>query len=645
MFTTPDEAQNSGVRSAQQGFLHRVRHAVVRRIHDMGLLPRLLIAETLVLVALFAGGVLLIGYMTQSLRDNIMRDRLLLGQVIAEDLDASLEHGITELQQLSIGYAQTAQPNSQTDIQGAVDLLLGETTIFTRGIMVVGEDGKVLETDGQYPQLADLNLRTYWPELWTDPNIQSDVMANTFMIDGQSSPSVAIAVPTNRGQIGEFVVGLIDAQNSYPAEILSRTVRFGESGHADIVNRQGVAIFSTEEDHLLSSSDHLDSYRSAFLTHAPVIAEFPNGESSRSNHLMAYVPLKALPWAISSGTTASEAFAPVRHLWYGGLGFLTVLIGVAFIATFIVARKLVRPVKLLNQAAKSVAGGDREATIEIPWGGEIGELARSLETMRSHLEGWASELQFRVRERTTELEERHEELTTLYESIRQTEDQLRTILGKVLSAQEDERKRVSRELHDGIGQALSVLSMGLEQLEQTEPAMGSDHQMQVESLKEIAAVSLTDLRRMIVALRPAALDDLGLVPAIRRYADLYLGGADVEYHILEEGLNTRLDSALEAIIYRVAQEAINNVARHSDATQATIQFSFTEDSAALSVEDNGRGFDVVEAKLKDGVGLQGMEERATISGGKLTISSQPDQGTIVRLEVPCIARKVVSPVV
>ncbi|HVC32244.1 MAG TPA: histidine kinase, partial [Chloroflexota bacterium] len=269
--------------------------------------------------------------------------------------------------------------------------------------------------------------------------------------------------------------------------------------------------------------------------------------------------------------------------------------------------------------------------LAIPWGGEIGELARSLETMRLRFAGWAATLEEQVTKRTEELAERNRELRQLYESLRQQEAQRQALLGRILTAQEDERQRISRELHDSIGQAFWALTLNLERLQRLDgcpPAL----QGELASLQKLAAESLSDLRRLTVALRPAALDDLGLVPAIRRYAELYLGDAGIAFEIADHGSEGRLDPFRETVVYRVVQEAINNVARHSGATEARIELRRVDNTLSATVTDNGRGFD--RTIREPGVGLQGMAERALLVGGKLEVDSAPGRGTVVGLTIP-----------
>ncbi len=603
--------------------------------HDMGLLPRLLIAEAIVFVIVFAGGIFLLRLETNYLKDNVRRDRLLLGQAAAEDLDASLQQAVIGLKQLAFQYQVAVQGGNPTNAQDALDLLARRSAIFTGGVLVLGADGKTAGTDSNHQQLARIDLLQYWPGLRLQGS--SSALSSAFRLPGQVSPVVAIAVPlAGEGSTG-YAVGVMDTLDAYPSQVAYRAARLGGSGHADIVDERGIAIFSTEPEYLLISSDHRNSYRELFAKGEPVVAELPQEERGSmipGPHMMSFVPLKTMPWAVSIGTSDSAAFSSVDKLWYGGLVFLNILTGLAFAATIVVARRLVEPIRALSEAAKDVAKGNRDLALEAEWGGEIGELAGSLETMRQRLQAWGVELEGRVRGRTLELEERNRELGSLYETLQEKEEQLRSLLEKVLSAQEDERRRVSRELHDSIGQALSALSMGLERLEQSRPDQWPQLRGEAETLKELASNTLNDLRRLTVALRPAALDDLGLVPAIRRYAELYLGSARVNFEVKEEWSRGRMDHSLEAIVYRVVQEAINNIARHSRATHVIVRIQHKDGTVVVTVEDNGQGFEPNVVNVKGRMGIQGMQERASLVDGKLTIESHPGRGTVVRLKIP-----------
>lgn len=199
---------------------------------------------------------------------------------------------------------------------------------------------------------------------------------------------------------------------------------------------------------------------------------------------------------------------------------------------------------------------------------------------------------------------------------------------RVVEAQELERARLARELHDETGQALASILLGLRSLEQAvedESALA-----RVAAVRDLAVSTLQDVRRLAVELRPAALDDFGLDAALERLAETYREGASGRVD-LEIGLESRLPADVETTLYRIVQEALTNVTKHADATRISILLTSTEHSAVLVVEDDGVGFD--DATGSGGLGLTGMRERVTLAGGRLRIESGR-AGTTVAVEIP-----------
>jgi signal transduction histidine kinase len=609
---------------------------IERLIHDVGLLPRLLVAEAILLALLYAGSMFLVGQLADSIQSSRTHEWLLLGESTAIAIDGTLADSVGMLKDSATWYREAIEAGRMDQAQGVLDLTAQHSNVFTGGVVVVGPDHRVLDADRPHASLVGSDLDGSWPTAAQPTgNAAQGMVAWGFRGQGNLGDTVAIAVPFGTANQSQYLVGLIGAGNSDVYRVLATAVQLGRSGHADLVDRQCHVLFSTEPGHFLGPGDHPTFCRQMFIQDQPAIGEAkteePEMDSLRGPHVMAFVPLNTFPWALEIGTSTAEAYGPSEQLRSGSIAALVVFTGLAFLATTIVIRKVVEPVTALSATARQIAQGERTDGISTPWGGEIGELARSLETMRVRLAEWAASLEEQVKKRTEELEQRNRDLGTLYESLRRQEAQRQHLLARVLTAQEDERRRVSRELHDSIGQAFWALAVNLERL-QSKPGCPEDLRAELENLRELTTDSLADLRRLTIALRPAALDDLGLVPAIRRYAELYLPEANVEFDIVEHGLEQRLDPFIETVVYRVVQEAINNVARHSQARKARIELRATDDTVIATVEDDGRGFDVSAGE--PGVGLQGMEERASLAGGNLTVKSASGRGTIVILEVP-----------
>ncbi len=212
------------------------------------------------------------------------------------------------------------------------------------------------------------------------------------------------------------------------------------------------------------------------------------------------------------------------------------------------------------------------------------------------------------------------------------------LLKKVISAQEEERQRIARELHDEMAQGLTALIMGLGRLEQTVPEMPPATAGLVQSVKAFASRAVADTRRLIVDLRPPVLDDLGLVPAVRMLAETRLEERGMAVAISADGAEQRLPAHLEVAIFRVLQEAISNCARHSQAGTVRINLNAGPGQFHAVVADDGVGFDpqVISHKAdgKKAVGLLGMKERASLLGGDLEVRSQPGRGTTIELQIP-----------
>jgi PAS domain S-box-containing protein len=208
---------------------------------------------------------------------------------------------------------------------------------------------------------------------------------------------------------------------------------------------------------------------------------------------------------------------------------------------------------------------------------------------------------------------------------KRVERELQNMMTTIINVQEEERKRLSRNLHDGIGQNLYSHLITINRLlaEMDHPLLS---QMQTEATQLIE-----EIREISWELRPSVLDDLGLVPAIRsflsRYSDHY--SIDVYFECV---LNRRLNISIELTIYRIIQEALTNIRKYAEVTEATVTVRELDDIVRVMVEDKGKGFEIKNQSV--GVGLFSMDERARSVGGELFISSSPGMGTKLILEVP-----------
>ena len=269
----------------------------------------------------------------------------------------------------------------------------------------------------------------------------------------------------------------------------------------------------------------------------------------------------------------------------------------------LLARFITAPVGHLVTAAQAIAAGNLDARAEVRTGDEIGRLAASFNEMAQELK---------------------------------EKDQLRaTLLNKVISAQEEERKRISRELHDETGQALTSLIVSMRVL--ANKAADEKQRELLLSAREVAAGILLDIRNMAVELRPTALDDLGLAAAVRKYVANFQErfGIMIGFQV-DSGIN-ELAGDLSVTLYRIVQESLANAARHSGATVIEISLEMQPGQVLLRIADNGQGMpdgELERAARANRLGIYGMRERVELCGGEFLLESKVGAGTIILVTIP-----------
>jgi signal transduction histidine kinase len=270
---------------------------------------------------------------------------------------------------------------------------------------------------------------------------------------------------------------------------------------------------------------------------------------------------------------------------------------------------LTNPILALVQAAQSVGRGDLSQKVERWADDEIGSLADAFNIMTDDL--------------------RHAE------EARTERDRLRAqLLERVILAQEDERKRISRELHDETGQALTALMVGLRAVRDhcPDPAIRA----RATELRELASQTLDEVHNLALELRPSVLDDLGLVAALDHYVADYSQRYEIQVDFAVSGIEpNRLPAPIEIALYRIIQESLTNVGRHAEATTASVLIEVRNSRVITIIEDNGRGFDPSKNEgTRTKLGLYGMQERVKLLGGSFTIESTAGSGTSIFIDFP-----------
>ena len=226
----------------------------------------------------------------------------------------------------------------------------------------------------------------------------------------------------------------------------------------------------------------------------------------------------------------------------------------------------------------------------------------------------------------------------LYEEVQLARDLRGELLGKVITAQEEERRRIARELHDETGQTLTALRLCLDRLALAPASSSEESQTRLAQALDLCRQADEEVDKLISDLRPTLLDDLGLVEAIKVYAETHLKTVDTGVSLRVTGEDRRLSVEKEVALFRVIQEAITNIVKHAHAKSAMIHLQFQTNQLVAQIDDDGCGFEMSEIVTsqnpKRGLGLLGMRERMSLIGGSLSIVSKPEAGTHLKVAVP-----------
>jgi len=231
--------------------------------------------------------------------------------------------------------------------------------------------------------------------------------------------------------------------------------------------------------------------------------------------------------------------------------------------------------------------------------------------------------------------ELNQTLASIFQRIRKQEDELQREklrrLRSVIDGQDQERNRLSRELHDGIGQSLIAIKL---QLENAETQNYSMMRAGVDSAKNMIDATIEEVRRVCNALLPAALDEFGIVSTLRALSSELGSLAGFKAVFENEGSLDRISKKSQIYLYRIAQEALNNIAKHARASQVVMKLSRINNIVTLEVTDNGKGFIFDPVCFAQRNGLQNMRERTNLLEGEFTVNSQPGNGTTIKVSIP-----------
>ncbi len=572
-----------------------------------------------------------------SVNDSIRRslsNRLALATIIGKYFDSILETNLTRLYDISISGRVDFDAKDWETATKALRTAY-EYSIFTDRIFLMDLYGNVVLT---YPhqEEAKINLMSipYVSRIISEGKpFVSDVY--TFETTQRKVIFAFVPLRNREGRIVGVAGGEIDPTHYSFTQII-KSIPASATTNIELVDSHGTIIASNDPKRILTSSDHnkfLGNLIAAGKSTVGTCHRCHSDEKSggqRTNDMLAFVPLSAAPWGISVREPQELVFSPSTRLKKGFLVLSLISVATAFILGIGLSRGIVKPVQSLISATQRIAKGNLLEPIRVSSRDEIGTLARSFDAMRIKLH----ESLESIHRHNIELENRVLERT---HQIHQSRSKVENLLKKLISSQEDERKRIARELHDDILQDISAFLIKLDICKVYPERINEE---KIEEMRRIALKTIDGIHNVIQNLRPSVLDDLGLEAAIKWLLDKHLGVKGILYYLtIHAETDKRFDPRVEITLFRIIQESIINIARHSDAENVIVVLKTEGDSVVVDIEDDGDGFDVHSALRHAteggrGLGILGMKERASLLDGRFLVCSSPGKGTRVNLKIP-----------
>lgn len=574
-----------------------------------------------------------------------LQERLNLAEATASHLDYVIKQNLDLLQGVSFGEGVDLQDADPEPERRALHNAYFHS-IFGDGIYIVDVNGEILRREPQYGAFPS-SLSAY-PHIREALETGKPIVSDIYTVEDTGRPVVSMVIPVKnaQGQMVGLVGGDIDLTSSSLQKMI-RPIGLGPSGYVEVVDSKGVVVAASQQAHVLRESDHSNRLATLIQQKQPKVSTCHDCHEAspqqgamptRDAEVMAFVPLQTASWGLTIREAEKEALEPARQIQQQFLLFGIPTFVISVLLGWGMAQSVIRPVTALTRTAEKIAWGNLSDRTPYLGEDEIGRLALAFEGMRLKLKEALENFQSLNKELESRVERRTEELRESQRQLLRRNQELSLLNARVISAQEEERKRIARELHDDTSQSLAALVVALETAAIAPFRSSDDVVKRIQGMKGLAVHAMDEIHNLVYDLRPSLLDDLGLIPAIEWYADTRLRSAGVKVRVEVGGDERRLEQQIETAMFRVVQEAITNIAKHANAQNVAISLEFGESSVAVAVEDDGDGFDVrqitVAAGPDDGFGLLGMRERISLLGGELLIRSELAGGTTIGIMVP-----------
>lgn len=560
--------------------------------------------------------------------------RLALSRLIRNNIDNIIKDNINRLYDISLSGSVDLSDRTFEPEKEALKTAY-RYSLFSDGVFLLDNGGTVLVNYPERIRENALNVLSIEP-VNRMIALGIPVVSNVYRLDnGKKILLVLVPLKDRNGSLVGVAGGQIDPTNPTLVQKLGLS-DIGNDMFVDLVDSNGVTISSSNPSRILTQCN-----RNKFFTKmiegkkeqvaACHVCHFSGNAGQKQKTMMAFVPLETSPWGISIQEPEEIVFVSASNLKRTFLVLTLIFIGTAFLLTININRSIVNPLKELIRGAERIARGDLSQPVSSRGSDEIGSLSESFETIRNKLIDSMEHIRIHTHELETRVQERTRQIN---ESQRRAEE----LLKKIISSQEDERKRIARELHDDTLQDLSAALMQVDmcRLRPEHLSPGT-----VDDMRGIILNALEGVTAIIQNLRPTLLDDLGLASAIKSLLELHLGDNGINYFINTDGVaDKRFRPEVEIALFRIVQEAVVNIARHAKAENVFVLFRIERELVNMDIEDDGEGFDLKELYLpiasrdRRGLGLMGMRERVFLIRGKIEICSMPGLGTRIGIRLP-----------
>jgi signal transduction histidine kinase len=576
-------------------------------------------------------------YIIQKNIEHSQNEKLAFARLIRSNIDSIIQDNINRLYDISISGRIDLHDNDFSPEREAIRTAY-RYSIFTDGVFLLDTGGNIILNYPAKIRDTAINVLSIEPISRIIAN-NRPMVSNVYTLEPSGRKVMFVLVPLKdkQGNNAGVAGGEIDPTNPALTRMLGLTL-LEKNMFIDIVDSNGVVISSSDPSRILTQCNRDKFFTVIIKEKQERVTTCHRCHISGDTHkkqtmILAFVPLEMAPWGISIQEPEEDVFAPASRLKQTFFALAIIFIGTAFILTIGISRSIVNPLNDLIQGTDRIARGDLSKPIPPHGNDEIGSLSQSFETMRlklvesmEHITKHAQELETRVRQRTAQINE--------------SQQRAEILLQKVISTQEDERKRIGRELHDDTLQELSAALMRIDMCKLHPETVSLD---KIEVIRGIIVKAWDGVLGIIQNLRPTLLDDLGLVAAIKSLLDMHLGENGINYFINTTGVaDRRFRPEVEITLFRIVQEAVSNTARHARAENVFVMLKIEKNEVHVEIEDDGDGFDLNslfvvgshDAKDRRGLGLLGMKERVALIGGKIEVCSSPGLGTRVDIRIP-----------